>query len=404
MKMHRKRPLLLFISKNKFISVALVIFFVSLLFICNKSVWIFIQNKKVVSYQKIESVESGDKNLHIQLEIPYKADGSKNSWQESDGSWGSQYDIIIYNESDYEFLDWKLVMTVPPEGKIDSSWNATYIHENGTISATGIDPTFTKIVHRHNNVKIGYVLYTNEIMKDSNFYLTGRFIRNPLKSVSFLIALTCFAVSAIVILVSLFFYRMIRRQAAIDNEKIEGLLKLCASFIDTRDEYTKMHSTHVGLYAKKIAEEMGYDEDFQRNIYYMGMMHDVGKVLMPKEILCKAGKLTDEEWVEMRHHTTYGGEILESSNAVKGIREAALHHHERYDGTGYPDGLKGEQIPIQSRIIAVADAYDAMHTNRSYRDRLNDDVIVEELEKNEGIQFDPEVADAMLRLLKKHAL
>ena len=90
------------------------------------------------------------------------------------------------------------------------------------------------------------------------------------------------------------------RQAIVDNEKIESLLKLCANFIDTRDEYTKMHSTHVGSYSRQITAEMGFDDDFQKNIYYMGMMHDVGKVLIPREILCKAGKLNEEEWKAAR--------------------------------------------------------------------------------------------------------
>ena len=106
----------------------------------------------------------------------------------------------------------------------------------------------------------------------------------------------------------------------------------------------------------------------------------------------------------MKRHTVYGGEILESFNAVKGIFDAARHHHERYDGSGYPDGLSGEEILIHARIIAVADAFDAMHTNRSYRNRLTDEVIIEELEKNKGVQFDAEAADALLRLLKKGKL
>lgn len=164
-----------------------------------------------------------------------------------------------------------------------------------------------------------------------------------------------------------------------------------------------MHSTHVGSYSRQIAAEMGFDDDFQKNIYYMGMMHDVGKVLIPREILCKAGKLNEEEWKEMKHHTNYGGDILANFN-VSGIHDAALHHHERYDGTGYPDGLRGEEIPIQARIIAVADSFDAMNTNRSYRKQLPRDVIISELTKNRGIQFDPEVTDALLNLLKRNEL
>lgn len=403
-KVYHKNSLLAFIIKNKLTSVALIVFFLSLFVIVCMYVWIFFQNKIVVSYSKNGSLVGGNKNLNVIMEIPLKNETEKNCWQEGDGRWGSQYDISIYNNSRYDFVDWTLIMTIPEEGVIDSSWNADYIQSKGKLKITGIDKAFTKNVHGHNSIKLGYVLYSNNLMESSTFQLSGRFLRNPCKEVPFLVALFALGISFIVILVSLFFYRMMKRQAIIDNEKIESLLKLCAKFIDTRDEYTKMHSTHVGSYSKQIAAEMGYDDEFQKNIYYMGMMHDVGKVLIPKEILCKAGKLDADEWLEMKRHTVYGGEILESFNAVKGIRDAALHHHERYDGTGYPGGMKGEEIPIYARIIAVADSYDAMHTNRSYRNRLSDDVILDELEKNRGIQFDPKVADAMLRLLKSGRL
>ncbi|WP_294428399.1 HD domain-containing phosphohydrolase [uncultured Treponema sp.] len=368
------------------------------------AVRVFFQNRTFVTFTKTSDSIEGCEDLDIQMGIPFKNAVERNCWQEDNGNWGSQYDISIYNHSKYSFVDWVLVMTIPEEGVLDSSWNANYALSLGKLTITGIDKAFTKTIHERNSIKIGYVMYSKKLMHSSDFYLTGRFIRNPFKEIPFIIGLFCLGISLIVILVSLFFYRMIRRQTEIDNEKIDSLLKLCASFIDTRDEYTKMHSTHVGSYSKQIAAEMGYDEDFQRNIYYMGMMHDVGKVLIPKEILCKPGKLDEEEWKEMKRHTVYGGEILGSFNAVKGIREAALHHHERYDGAGYPKGLKGTEIPVQARIIAVADSFDAMHTNRSYRKRLSDEVILEELEKNKGIQFDPEVADAMLRLIKKGKL
>lgn len=399
-KIRHKNSILFFIRKNKFISVAGVISLLSFLFILYMLVYVFFQNKTYVSYIRENGSVSGNKDLDISMEIPLKNDTEKNCWQESNGTWGGQYDITIENDSDYDFLDWSLVMAIPKGGRIDSSWNADYIQTDGQLTISGIDKAFTKNIHGHNTIKIGYVLYSDNLMVDSNFYLTGRFIRNPFKEVPFIVALFAFGISVIVILVSLFFYRMMRQQAKLDDEKIESLLKLCASFIDTRDEYTKMHSTHVAEYSKMIAAEMGFDEEFQKNIYYMGMMHDVGKVLIPKEILCKTAKLDDDEWREMKRHTTYGGEILESFKFVKGIREAALYHHERYDGKGYPEGLSGKAIPIHARIIAVADSYDAMHTNRSYRRHLSDEAIISELEKNKNLQFDPDAADALLRILK----
>ena len=399
-KIRRKSSIWLFIIRNKFVSTALIISAISFLFIHSMAIYIYFQNKVYVTFTRTNDSVSGNKNLDVTMEIPLKNETEKNCWQESDGSWGSQYDITITNNSRYDFFDWTLIMTIPEEGRIDSSWNADYAQTPGQLSITGIDKAFSKNIHGNNSIKIGYVLYSKKLMTDCNFYLTGRFKRDPIKEIPFIIALFAFGISVIVILVSLFFYRMMRQQAKVDDEKIESLLKLCASFIDTRDEYTKMHSTHVAEYSKMIAAEMGFDEDFQKNIYYMGMMHDVGKVLIPKEILCKTAKLNDDEWREMKRHTTYGGEILESFKFVKGIREAALYHHERYDGKGYPEGLSGEAIPIQARIIAVADSYDAMHTNRSYRRHLSDEAIVSELEKNKSLQFDPDAADALLRILK----
>ncbi|MBQ7538913.1 MAG: HD domain-containing protein, partial [Treponema sp.] len=316
------RDLLFFVRKNKIISFSLLAFLVSFIFFAFMSVWIFFQNKTVITYTKTGYSTSGTLQLDIKMEIPFKSEGVKNCWQEGNGTWGSQYDIYIYNNSKYPFLDWELSMTVPEEARIDSSWNAEYVPTPGKISITGLDQFFTTEIHPKNSIKLGFVLYTNELMQKSDFILIGRFVRNPLKEASCITALVCLAVSLIVLIVSLFFYRTIKIQSAIDDEKIDSLLKLCARFIDTRDEYTKIHSSHVGFYSKEIAKEMGFDEEFQKNIYYMGMMHDVGKVLIPKEILCKPGKLSDEEWAEMKKHTSYGAEILSDFAAVKGIREA----------------------------------------------------------------------------------
>ena len=130
----------------------------------------------------------------------------------------------------------------------------------------------------------------------------------------------------------------------------------------------------------------------------------IGKVLIPREILCKAARLDDEEWEEMKLHTLYGAEVLEDFNGVENIREAALYHHERFDGNGYIFGLKGEEIPLEARIICVADAFDAMATDRSYRKHLSKEKILEELEKARGLQFDPEVADAMIKLINTNEI
>lgn len=371
----------------------------ALFVLCGILSWISFQNKIFVTYTQNEKAGDNGEELFITMEIPYRSDGEKNCWQQDDGSWGSQYDIFIHNRGMYPFVDWTLEMTVPEESRIDSSWNGEYTHTPGCISIKGEVAALNITVMPDSNVKVGFVLYTNELMESCRFQLSGRFLRNPFKDKGFLIALSFFVVFFLAFIVTIVLFFLLEKQKAKDEEKIVGLLKLCARFIDVRDEYTKMHSAHVGYYAKKIAEKMGFSEDFQRNIYYMGMMHDVGKVMISRDILCKEGRLTDEQWQEMKRHTIYGAKVLKDFYAVPGIHEAALCHHERWDGTGYQQGLKGEEIPIQARIIAVADAYDAMHTDRSYRPHLSDEVILQELEKNKGTQFDPKVAQAMYDLL-----
>lgn len=391
-------------KKNKLVLFSFIATVLGVLVLSQVIFWISLQNKIVITYNQPRDRQDRTGDFDIFMEIPVRSDGQKNCWQLDDGSWGSQYDIHINNKGKYPFVDWHLTMTVPPESRIDSSWNGEYTQAPGLIYVKGDPSALNLTVLPDDSIKIGYVLYTNVLMQSSDFVLTGRFLRNLWRDRIFLITLGTVILFTLVFIVSIILYVFVQRQAEKDDERVMSLLRLCARFIDVRDEYTKMHSSHVAEYSKKIAEVLGYDEDFQKNIYYMGMMHDVGKVLIPREILCKTDRLTDEEWQEMKEHTTYGAEILSGFRDVPGIQEAALYHHERWDGKGYVRGLQGKEIPIQARIIGVADSYDAMHTDRSYRARLSDEVILAEFEKGRGTQFDPEVVDAMIKLLKSNAL
>lgn len=171
-------------------------------------------------------------------------------------------------------------------------------------------------------------------------------------------------------------------------------------FIDAKDSSTNGHSRRVAVYAKRIAKRYGMSEEECQNIYYMGLMHDCGKIRIPDEVLCKPGRLTDEEFEIMKTHTTEGAKLLKDFTSIPQIREAALYHHERYDGKGYPEGLAGEQIPLIARVLCVADSFDAMNSNRCYRARLSEEDIIDEIRNNRGTQFDPKIADCMLELLK----
>jgi diguanylate cyclase (GGDEF)-like protein/putative nucleotidyltransferase with HDIG domain len=177
-----------------------------------------------------------------------------------------------------------------------------------------------------------------------------------------------------------------------------------ANTIDAKDEYTKGHSKRVSEYSAAIAEELGFVEEDVRNIRSIALLHDIGKIGVPDSVLNKPGKLTDEEYRIMKQHTVIGGEILKDIGMIPGIDIGAKYHHERYDGKGYPDGLKGEEIPFLARIIGVADAYDAMTSNRVYRRHLSDDKVMKELNDSIGAQFDPAVARALIRLIREKRL
>ena len=193
------------------------------------------------------------------------------------------------------------------------------------------------------------------------------------------------------------------RTAEERREKVERLssqiMKTLAGTIDAKDKYTKGHSTRVADYAVKIAKKLGKSEKDQGDIYYLGLLHDIGKIGIPDRIINKTTRLTDEEYEIIKTHPIVGAEILENISELPELVLGARWHHERYDGSGYPDGLKGTEIPEMSRIIGVADAYDAMTSNRSYRDVLPQDVVRAEIEKGKGNQFDPLFADMMLELI-----
>lgn len=184
-----------------------------------------------------------------------------------------------------------------------------------------------------------------------------------------------------------------------DNQIIEESIDTFTGFIDAKDPYTNGHSKRVALYTRLIAQELGYEGEDLDRIYYIALLHDCGKIGVPDNVLGKPGKLTDEEFQIIKSHTVKGGEILRSFKSIEGVNEGALYHHERYDGRGYPEGRAGEDIPYIARMICVADSFDAMNTNRVYREKLSKETIMEEIRKNKGKQFDPEIADVMLKLI-----
>ena len=177
-----------------------------------------------------------------------------------------------------------------------------------------------------------------------------------------------------------------------------------ANTVDAKDDYTKGHSMRVAAYSELIAQRLGWSEEEVQNIYYVAMLHDVGKIGVPDAVLNKPFKLTDLEFRLIQGHTTMGAEILKDFKMFPNVDVGAKYHHERYDGKGYPEGLKAESIPLVARIIALVDSYDAMTSNRVYRRRLSDDIVMDELVKGKGSQWDPDLVDIFLELIKEGAL
>ena len=177
------------------------------------------------------------------------------------------------------------------------------------------------------------------------------------------------------------------------------VVEALADAIDAKDTYTNGHSGRVAAYSREIARRFGYSAEQEREIYMMGLLHDVGKIGVPDAIINKPARLTESEYDVIKTHTVLGAKILKNIMEMPALVTGARWHHERFDGSGYPDHLSGKDIPEEARIIAVADAYDAMSSRRSYRDILPQSTTREELVQGMGSQFDPVFADIMLSMI-----
>ena len=197
------------------------------------------------------------------------------------------------------------------------------------------------------------------------------------------------------------------------NEKLEtaysdlknayrGTVESLRLAVDAKDSYTKNHSDRVALYSKLIGEQIKLPEAEMQTLYDGALFHDIGKIGIPDAILQKPGKLTDDEYDDIKNHPSIGAKIIAPAKIFDPILPIVKHHHERYDGKGYPAGLKGENIPLLARIVTVADSFDAMTSDRSYRPRFSLVKALEELENGKDTQFDPDLVDAFIIAFKNH--
>lgn len=190
------------------------------------------------------------------------------------------------------------------------------------------------------------------------------------------------------------------------NEKLEKAylesVQTLRYTVEAKDPYTRGHSDRVSEYSVLIGKYLGLSENDLHILKVGGLFHDIGKIGVPDSILLKTSKLTDDEYSEIKNHPSIGAHILSNASLFQDIIPVVKHHHERYDGFGYPGKLAGENIPYLARISSVADTYDAMTSKRTYRDPMPLDIVKQEIEKNKGTQFDPKIADTFLDILNNH--
>ncbi len=191
-----------------------------------------------------------------------------------------------------------------------------------------------------------------------------------------------------------------KRRRKVERMSLQ-MIRALANTIDAKDSYTNGHSSRVAKYSVMLAGRMGYQGEKLEQVQYAALLHDIGKIGIPREIINKTSRLTDEEYEIIKTHPAIGGNILDEITEIPDIAVGARWHHECYDGKGYPDRLMGDEIPELARIIGVADAYDAMTSKRSYRDILPQEAVLAEFEKGKGSQFDPVIAEHMISIIKK---
>lgn len=394
--------------------------------------------------------------------------GATDTWikrqQDEDGNEiiydGVIYDLTISNHSSWKMNSWSLQITMPEDCYVNNAWcGKIEFHQDvaskeksqtldlRTCTADGTEYTVNALLMDNDLMipmnKGDYIIYLpSETDKENEIrsvdyettdypYVTSGFIiyydeANRTTPIEFtdgvltytlhmdfldsvwakiwLVAIVLWIMGFIsYIFVSIKMKKMLEK---VENDAriIKESMSAFMGFIDAKDPYTNGHSRRVAAYSKKLALKYGLSEEQAQKIYYMGLMHDCGKIGVPDSILTKPGKLTDEEYRVIQTHTTIGGKILENFTSIEYMKEAAMYHHERYDGKGYPSHLKGEEIPLVARIICVADSFDAMNSNRCYRAHLTPEEIVDQIEKNKGTQFDPKIADCLLELLKEGSI
>ena len=404
-------------------------------------------NEKTSTYKKLtigneDVCENNDINVSISQRKGDNGTWVKTSQDNITTFYGVTYDVTVKNISPKELNKWSLKFKVNEDIILNTAWNGTVeVHQSDKDAVQKLDLrnyesdkiTLNHFIDNGDLLiflnKDDYFIYypsenTNEVPLSSgqktvigfNFYKVTDDYSVDFKNteISYVLQKTYknmpefYALIGFVLFIVFFLFNYIitlqKNRSILKLLKAEELIvdetmKTFVGFIDAKDPYTAGHSSRVATYTKMLAEKMGYSEEKCREAYLCGLLHDAGKISIPENVLNKPGKLDDEEFELIKTHTTRGYEILRTLTSVKNADIAARYHHERYDGKGYPDKLKGEEIPEIARIICVADSYDAMNSNRIYRNALSKEKIINQLMTCSGTQFDSKIAELLLKLI-----
>ncbi|ADL33675.1 HD-GYP domain-containing protein [Butyrivibrio proteoclasticus B316] len=351
----------------------------------------------------VSSEYKSDLNLNgARLSDKIYASYEKKREHRTPSGYDAEFEFLITNIGDNRISNWKANLMVPEGTVVKNSWDAAlnqHLDRNELIFA----PEYYNIdINSYEATSFRVLLNTIEPFEPDSINFVGYEILSGQKDFIgpiIMVAIGIWLVAFVGYWVTRVNVRNYKERQQNDVKIILQSMNTFISFIDAKDPYTRGHSKRVAMYAAEIAKRMGLSGDEVQNIYYAGLLHDAGKISIPDAVLNKPGKLTDEERKLIQNHTIAGGKMLKQMSSIRGIRETALYHHERYDGTGYPEGLRGEAIPLYARIVGVADSYDAMSSNRVYRRHLNKDEIIEEIQNGSGTQFDPDLVKYMVDMI-----
>lgn len=382
------------ITKNKGWIVFQVIFFVTMI-ISFGGMLIYVQhiNNSIFVGQKGVNTSQYEVNLVTSKQWSESAHGYE---------YGMQYDGTITNYMNVDMSDWVVEIELVDGCHVDDYWNGEFTIEENRL--TIVPMNYNTVVEAGGKQTFGFILYaqTTNNIKDYRISIRKDIALTDLQVFwGLVLAIGIDVIVNITVLAMSFKTRMLIKKQVEFRRIINESFLTFSNMIDAKDNYTKGHSQRVAIYAREIARRMGLDKDEQQNLFYVALLHDIGKIGVPDTILKKSGKLDFDERQIIEQHVRIGGDILKDFTAIKGIEAGARYHHERYDGAGYTNGLKGDAIPLYGRIICVADAFDAMSSARCYRPRLPMDVIIEELKACAGTQFDPAIVPYMLDMIRE---